>query len=211
MNEMLSESFKPAVQGLTNPGPSPALMKNVTCIEDLRLAARRRVPRAFFGYAEAGSYSEQTLRANRSELERIQAAPACAGQHCEPGYQYDDPWRDGSTADCPSADRHWRSPMGERRDPRLPRRPGSGHPRYARNVVDLLHRRRCGRGREAFLVPALRHEGRGFARSLVERAIAAKCSALVLTVDLQVPGQRHIDIKNGLSVPPSLNSRTSST
>jgi L-lactate dehydrogenase (cytochrome) len=45
---------------------------------------------------------------------------------------------------------------------------------------------------------------RGFARSLIERAQAAKCSALVLTVDLQVLGQRHADIKNGLAVPPSL-------
>ena len=48
---------------------------------------------------------------------------------------------------------------------------------------------------------------RGFARSLIERAAAAKCSALVLTVDLQVLGQRHADIKNGLSVPPSLKIR----
>ena len=45
---------------------------------------------------------------------------------------------------------------------------------------------------------------RGFVRSLIERAAAAGCSALVLTVDLQVLGQRHADIRNGLSVPPSL-------
>jgi L-lactate dehydrogenase (cytochrome) len=44
---------------------------------------------------------------------------------------------------------------------------------------------------------------RGFVRALIERAAAAKCSALVLTVDLQVLGQRHCDIKNGLSVPPA--------
>lgn len=48
---------------------------------------------------------------------------------------------------------------------------------------------------------------RDFVRSLVERAAAARCSALVLTVDLQVLGQRHADIKNGLSVPPSLTVR----
>jgi L-lactate dehydrogenase (cytochrome) len=48
---------------------------------------------------------------------------------------------------------------------------------------------------------------RGFVRSLVERAAAARCSALVLTVDLQVLGQRHADVKNGLSVPPSLTVR----
>jgi L-lactate dehydrogenase (cytochrome) len=46
-------------------------MKNVTCIEDLRMLARRKVPRAFFDYAEAGSYSEETLRANRRDLEQI--------------------------------------------------------------------------------------------------------------------------------------------
>ena len=45
---------------------------------------------------------------------------------------------------------------------------------------------------------------RGFVRSLIERAAAAKCSALMLTVDLPVPGQRHCDIKNGLAVPPAL-------
>ncbi len=51
-------------------------LRNVTCIEDLRAIARRKVPRAFFDYAEAGSYSEQTLRANRAGLEAIKLAPA---------------------------------------------------------------------------------------------------------------------------------------
>ena len=46
-------------------------MRTMTCIEDLRQAARRKVPRAFFEYAEAGSYSQETLRANREDLERI--------------------------------------------------------------------------------------------------------------------------------------------
>ena len=46
-------------------------MKTMTCIEDLRLAARRRVPRMFFDYAESGSYAEQTLRANRADLEAV--------------------------------------------------------------------------------------------------------------------------------------------
>ena len=46
-------------------------MKTMTCIEDLRQAAHRKVPRAFIDYAEAGSYAEETLRANRADLERI--------------------------------------------------------------------------------------------------------------------------------------------
>src|SRR5215813_8070987 len=48
---------------------------------------------------------------------------------------------------------------------------------------------------------------RGFARSLIERAVAAKCSALMLTIDLQVLGQRHCDVRNGLSVPPEIKVR----
>src|SRR6266568_2242200 len=46
-------------------------MKNITCIEDLREIARRKVPRAFFDYTEAGSYAQETLRANREDMERI--------------------------------------------------------------------------------------------------------------------------------------------
>jgi L-lactate dehydrogenase (cytochrome) len=46
-------------------------MRNVTSIEDLRQMAKRRVPRAFFEYADCGSYAEETLRANRDDLARI--------------------------------------------------------------------------------------------------------------------------------------------
>src|ERR1700716_1619010 len=46
-------------------------LRHITCIEDLRQVARRKVPRAFFDYAEAGSYSQETLRANRADLEHI--------------------------------------------------------------------------------------------------------------------------------------------
>jgi len=204
MNEMLSESFKPAVQGLTNPGPSPALMKNVTCIEDLRLAARRRVPRAFFGYAEAGSYSEQTLRANRSDLERIRlrqrvlvnianrdtsttilgetaALPIALAPIGIGGLQ----WANGEILACRAAQ-------------------AAGIP-YTLATLSICSIEDVAAAIEKpFWFQLYVMKDRGFARSMVERAIAAKCSALVLTVDLQVPGQRHIDIKNGLSVPPSL-------
>ena len=48
-----------------------AIMRTITCIEDLRQLARRKVPKMFFDYAEAGSYAEETLRSNRADLERI--------------------------------------------------------------------------------------------------------------------------------------------
>src|SRR2546430_1925836 len=68
-------------------------------------------------------------------------------------------------------------------------------------IEDLrqLHKRRVPK---AFWFQLYVMKDRGFIKSLIERAIAAKCSALVLTVDLQVIGQRHQDIKNGMTVPP---------
>src|SRR5262245_21556931 len=60
-----------AIRWLPVPTHISGEMKNITCIEDLRDLARRKVPRALFDYAEAGSYSEQTLRANRRDLEQI--------------------------------------------------------------------------------------------------------------------------------------------
>src|SRR5437868_5285403 len=51
--------------------PEETLMRHITCIEDLRELHRRKVPKAFFDYADRGSYSEQTLRANRADLERV--------------------------------------------------------------------------------------------------------------------------------------------
>ena len=89
-----------------------------------------------------------------------------------------------------------------RRNSRLPRRAGRRHSLHAEHDVDLLDRGRRRQCRQAVLVPALRDEGPRLLKALIERAIAAKCSALVLTVDLQVIGQRHMDIKNGMTVPP---------
>ena len=53
------------------------MMKTVTCIEDLRQIARRRVPRAFFDYVEAGSYAQETLRANHTDLQRPDCVSGC--------------------------------------------------------------------------------------------------------------------------------------
>ena len=86
--------------------------------------------------------------------------------------------------------------------PAAPRRPPA-FPFTLSHDVDLLDR---GRRRQAidkpFWFQLYVMKDRGFIKALIERAIAAKCSALVLTVDLQVLGQRHRDIKNGMTVPP---------
>jgi L-lactate dehydrogenase (cytochrome) len=179
-------------------------MKTMTCIEDLRQAARRRVPRAFFDYAEAGAYAEQTLRANRTDLERIKlrqrilvdvtarstattilGEPAALPLALAPiglcGMQHGD----GEILACRAAQ-------------------AAGIP-FTLSTMSICSIEDVAAAVERpFWFQLYVMKDRGFARSLIERAAAARCSALVLTVDLQVLGQRHRDIKNGLTVPPEL-------
>jgi L-lactate dehydrogenase (cytochrome) len=184
--------------------PIPAAMKAMTCIEDLRVAAGRRVPKAFFGYAEAGSYTEQTLRANRTDLDRLQirqrvlvdvarrstattilgepaALPFALAPIGSAGLQRGD----GEILACRAAQ-------------------AAGIPYTLATLSICSIEDVAAAVDKPFWFQLYVMKDRGFVRSLIERAIAARCSALVLTVDLQVLGQRHADIKNGLSVPPSL-------
>jgi L-lactate dehydrogenase (cytochrome) len=179
-------------------------VKDITCIDDLRRLARRRVPRAFFDYAEAGSYSQETLRANRSDLEQIKlrqrvlidvssldtathiaggdvSLPLALGPVAMTGLQ----WGNGEILACRAAQ-------------------AAGIP-FTMSTLSICSIEDVAAAVEKpFWFQLYVMKDRGFVRSLIERAAAAKCSALVLTVDLQVLGQRHVDIKNGLSVPPSL-------
>ena len=78
------------------------------------------------------------------------------------------------------------------------------HPVHAFDHVGLLDRGRGRSGAKPFWFQLYVMRDRGFMRELIERAAAAGCSALMLTVDLQVLGQRHCDMRNGLSVPPEI-------
>src|SRR6478672_6832899 len=179
-------------------------MKIMTCIEDLRQAARRRVPRQFFDYAEAGSYTEQTLRANRADLEAIKlrqriladvshrstattilGEPASLPLILAPigmcGMQHGD----GEILACRAAQ-------------------AAGIPFTLSTMSICSIEDVAAAVDKPFWFQLYVMKDRGFIRALIERAAAAECSALVLTVDLQILGQRHRDLKNGLSVPPSL-------
>jgi L-lactate dehydrogenase (cytochrome) len=179
-------------------------MKNVTCIEDLRQIARRRVPRAFFDYVEAGSYSQETLRANRADLEQIKLRQRVL---------VDVSSRDTSTtmvgeevsmplALAPVALTGLEHGNGEILACRAAQ--AAGIP-YTLSTVSICSIEDVAAAVDKpFWFQLYVMKDRGVVRSLIERAAAAKCSALVLTVDLQMLGQRHVDIKNGLAVPPSL-------
>ncbi len=177
-------------------------MKNMTCIEDLRQAARRRVPRAFYEYADGGSYAEQTLNANRTNLEGIKlrqrvlvdvsnrstattilGEPVSLPLALAPiglcGMQHGD----GEILACRAAQ-------------------AAGIPFTLSTMSICSIEDVAAAVDKPFWFQLYVMKDRGFVRSLIERAAAAKCDALVLTVDLQILGQRHRDIKNGMTVPP---------
>jgi L-lactate dehydrogenase (cytochrome) len=179
-------------------------MRTVTCIEDLRRLARRKVPRAFFDYAEAGSYSQQTLRANREDLERINlrqrvlvdvsqrdlsttiigekvALPLALAPIGLCGMQHGD----GEILACRAAQ-------------------SAGIP-FTLSTMSICAIEDVAQAvGQPFWFQLYVMKDRGFIRALIERAAAARCSALVLTLDLQVLGQRHCDIRNGMTVPPQI-------
>src|ERR1700726_1472006 len=179
-------------------------LSTMTCIEDLRQVARRKVPRAFSDYAEAGAYSQATLRSNREDLDRIKLRQRIL---------MDVSQRDltttiiGGPARLPIA----LAPIGlcgmQRGDGEIlacRAAHATGIPFTLSTMSICSIEDVAAAVDKPFWFQLYVMKDRGFARSLIERAAAAKCSALVLTVDLQVLGQRHRDIKNGMTVPPEI-------
>jgi L-lactate dehydrogenase (cytochrome) len=189
---------------MTNVRYDIAAMKNVTCVEDLHQIAKRKVPQAFFEYAEAGSYTESTLRANLSDMEAVKLRQRVLVNVDK---------RDTSTTivgekfSVPVV----LSPIGM-----LGMQHGDGEilacrAAHAAGIQFTLSTMSvcsiedvAAAVDKPFWFQLYVIRDREFMRDLIARAVAAKCSALVLTVDLQVLGQRHRDIKNGLTVPPEI-------
>jgi L-lactate dehydrogenase (cytochrome) len=173
-----------------------------TSIEDLREIARRRVPRAFFEYADHGSYSQSTLRANAADLAAIKLRQRVAVNVEE---------RDlsatiiGEPVSLPLA----LAPVGlcgmQHGDGEIlacRAAAAAGIP-FTLSTMSICSIEDVAEavGRPFWFQLYVMRD-RGFVRDLIERAIAAGCSALMPTLDLQILGQRHCDIKNGLTVPP---------
>ena len=179
-------------------------MKSIACIDDLRQLARRRVPRAFFEYAESGSYNEETLRANRSDLESIKLRQRIL---VDVSSRSLDTTIIGQNIAAPFV----LAPIGlcgmQHGDGEIL----SAHAANAAGIPFTLSTMSIcsvedvaeATGKPFWFQLYVIHD-RGFSKDLLERAKKAKCNVLVLTVDLQVLGQRHRDIKNGLTVPPEI-------
>jgi len=183
-------------------------MRVVTCVEDLRELAKKRVARAIFEYVDCGSYTESTLRANRADLdslalrqrvgidvERRSTRTTMVGQEVAmpvalaPVGLTGLNWADGEILAARAAERF-------------------GVPFTLSTMSICSIEDVAGEVRKPFWFQLYVMRDRGFAASLIERAKAARCSALQLTLDLQIQGQRHRDLKNGLTVPPRLTAVT---
>ncbi|MDB5775053.1 MAG: lldD [Herbaspirillum sp.] len=179
-------------------------MPIITCVEDLRLLAKKRVPKAFYDYADSGSYSESTYRANSDDLAAIKlrqrvaidvdhrstrttmlgqdvAMPVAIAPTGLTGMQ----WANGEMLGAIAAEKF-----------------GVPFTLSTMSICSIEDIDSVTTKPFWFQLYVMRD--RGFVKSMIERAKASKCSALVLTLDLQILGQRHKDLRNGMTVPPRL-------
>jgi L-lactate dehydrogenase (cytochrome) len=176
-------------------------------IEDLRRLARRRIPRAIFDYADGGSYTEATLRANAADLDAIQLRPRVMidVSHIKlattlAGSEVSMPLAIAPTGLCGlyHAD-------GEILGARAAAAFGIPFCLSTMSICSIEDVRAASD--QPFWFQQYLMRDRGFNQALIERAIAARCSALVLTLDLQILAERRRDARNGLSIPPRLTLR----
>jgi len=179
----------------------------ILSIEDLRTLARRRIPRAIFDYADGGSYREVTLRANAADLDAIQLRPRVMIDVSDiklattlAGSEASMPLAIAPTGLCGlyHAD-------GEILGARAAAAFGIPFCLSTMSICSIEDVRAASD--QPFWFQQYLMRDRGFNQALIERAIAARCSALVLTLDLQILAERRRDARNGLSIPPRLTLR----
>ena len=179
-------------------------MPVITCIEDLKRLHQKRTPRMFYDYCESGSYSEQTFRENTSDFERLRfrqrVAVDMSGRTTETTMI-------GEKVAMPVA----LAPVGltgmQHADGEILAAKAAeafGVPFTLSTMSICSIEDVAANTSKPFWFQVYTLKDGDFMRRLFDRARAANCSAIVITVDLQILGQRHKDLKNGLSAPPKL-------
>ena len=184
--------------------PESHPMPVITCIEDLRVLAQKRVPRMFYDYADSGSWTESTYRANSADFQAIKlrqrvalnienrntattmlgvptAMPVAIAPTGLTGMQH----ADGEILAAKAAEKF-------------------GIPFTLSTMSICSIEDIAAHTKAPFWFQLYVMRDRDYIERLIDRAKAARCGALVLTLDLQILGQRHKDIKNGLSAPPKM-------
>ncbi len=176
-------------------------MPVITCIEDLRLLAKKRVPKAFYDYADSGSYTECTYRANSDDLAALRLRQRVAINVDDRSTRTTMVGQEVSmpVAIAPTGLAGMQWVDGEILGARAAEKFGIPFTLSTMSICSIEDVAAATSKPFWFQLYVMRD--RAFIASLIERAKAAKCSALVLTLDLQIMGQRHKDLKNGMTVP----------
>lgn len=180
-------------------------MAVITNIEDLRVLAQKRVPRMFYDYADSGSWTESTYRANESDFQKIKLRQRVAvnmenrsTRTTMIGQSVAMP-----VAIAPTGLTGMQHADGEIKAARAAKRFGIPFTLSTMSICSIEDVAQ-ETGGHPFWFQLYMMKDRDYIERLIERAKVAKCSALVITLDLQIIGQRHKDLKNGLSAPPKL-------
>jgi len=177
----------------------------ITNVEDLRVLAQQRVPRMFYDYADSGSWTESTYRANESDFQKIKLRQRVAVN------------MEGRTTRTTMVGQDVAMPVaiapvgltgmqhadGEIKAARAAKAMGIPFTLSTMSICSIEDVAK-GTDNHPFWFQLYVMRDRDFIERLIDRAKAANCSALVITLDLQILGQRHKDLKNGLSAPPKL-------
>ncbi|MGB7205366.1 MAG: alpha-hydroxy acid oxidase, partial [Anderseniella sp.] len=177
-------------------------MATITCIEDLRVLAKRRVPRMFYDYADSGSYTEGTYRSNETDFSKIKLRQRVAVNMDNRTTRTRMIGQDVSmpVAIAPTGLTGMQHADGEILAAKAAEKFGVPFTLSTMSICSIEDI--AENTSQPFWFQLYVMRDRDFTRNLIARAKAAGCSALVLTVDLQLLGQRHKDVKNGLSAPP---------
>ena len=179
-------------------------MPVITCIEDLRILAERRTPRVFYDYADSGSWTEQTYRANTTDFEKLRLRQRVAVNMENRNLAVKMVGQDAvmPVGLAPVGLTGMQYPEGEIHAARAAEKFGVPFTLSTMSICSIEDVADAVEKPFWFQLYVMRD--REFAGALIDRAKAAGCSALVLTLDLQMIGQRHKDLKNGLGAPPKL-------
>ena len=179
-------------------------MPVITCIDDLKRLHKRRVPKMFYDYAESGSYTEQTFRDNSADFSKLRlrqkVAVDMSGRSTKTtmiGQSVAMP-----VALAPVGMTGMQCADGEIKAARAAEKFGVPFTLSTMSICSIEDIAQHTKAPFWFQLYVMRDED--FVASMIERARRAKCSALVVTLDLQILGQRHKDIKNDLTAPPRL-------
>ena len=176
----------------------------ITCIEDLRVLAKRRVPRMFYDYADSGAWTESTYRANETDFQRIYLRQRV-------GIDFSNRTLASTMVGQPVSMPVALSPVGltgmQHADGEIlaARAAAAAGVPFTLSTMSICSIEDVAENTDKpFWFQLYVMKDRDFNDRLIGRAKAAGCSALVLTLDLQILGQRHKDIKNGLTAPPKM-------